>query len=421
MTRAERFDDRLGSGLTELAEPRFPDYYHDVLAVTSRTRQRPAWTFPGRWIPMVDLARRPAFVPALPWRGLTLLAVMLLLVSLLALVITGSQPRVPAPFGPARNGQIAYSANGDLYVGLPDGSSRLVLSGSEEDLDPGFSRSGTRLFFIRAETGGFSLWTIRPDGTHLAKVTATKLQDPFVTEWGPTDDTIYYTAPIDGKYRLHVTNADGSGTPTIIAPDLEITSLSFQPPDGRQMVVRGEDQHGVGLYLMNADGTNRRTLRAWDGTPPEEHDMGQPRFSPDGSRIAYQHWDAAFTNMRMHVIDADGSNDRVIHWSNATFEGWPIWLLDSKRLVMQRAFPKPDEYLHFGYPFVVVNADGTGEAREIGPPVAGQNAELSPDGRFLLQFRSEGETQTVIDVETGAYHTVPWQSNSYPSWQRVAP
>ena len=421
MTRAERFDDRLGTGLADLADPTFPDYYHDVLAIASRTRQRPAWTFPGRWIPMVDIARRPAFAPALPWRSLALLAALLLMASMVAL-IAGSRARVPAPFGPAKNGQISYSSNGDVYVGDPDGASRLVLGGPEEDLDPAFSRSGTMLFFIRAEAGGvFSLWSIRPDGTHLAQVAPATLQDPFFADWGPTDETIYYTAPVGGTYRLHVARSDGTGTPTIVAPDLEIRQVSFRPPDGREMVVRGEDSKGVGLYLMNADGTNRRTLVAPDGTPSEEHDMGQPRFSPDGRQVAYQHWDAAFTNMRMHVIDVDGSNDHVIHWSNASFEGWPVWLLDSKRLIIQRAFPKPNEYLHFGYPFVVVQADGSGEAREIGPPVAGNNAELSPDGRFLLQFRPEGETQTIIDVESGTYRLVPWQSNSYPSWQRLAP
>ena len=96
-------------------------------------------------------------------------------------------------------------------------------------------------------------------------------------------------------------------------------------------------------------------------------------------------------------------------------------LADSKRLVMQRAFATPNEYLGFGHPFVVVNADGSGDAREIGPPVAGQQAELSPDGRYLLQFRPEGETQIVIDVETGEYRHVQWETNSYPPWQRLAP
>ena len=47
MTSNDRAERRLEYGLDLLAEPRFPDYLDDVLAVTSRRSQRPAWTFPG--------------------------------------------------------------------------------------------------------------------------------------------------------------------------------------------------------------------------------------------------------------------------------------------------------------------------------------------------------------------------------------
>jgi Tol biopolymer transport system component len=421
MTPAERFDDRLGDGLADLADPRFPDYLSDVLAVTSRTRQRPAWSFPSRWLPMVDIARRRAFVPTLPWRAITVL-IALLLIAGLAWAVAGSRPRVPAPFGPARNGLIAYSSFGDLYLGDPNGSSTLLLKSQDQNLDPAFSRTGTLLTFLRFDSLGLTMWTIRPDGSHLTRITPQPVADLPFWDWGPTDDTVYYSAPENGVARLHVARSDGSAAPRILAPDLAVLAFWFRPPDGREMVIRGENEHGVGLYVMNADGTNRRTLVAPDGTPPEEHDMREPRYSPDGTKIAYQHWDGAFSNMLMHVINADGSNNHVIHTPGASFEGWPVWLLDSQRLVMQQAFPTASEHLGFGHPFVVMNADGTGVARAIGPAVAGTKAELSPDGRSLLMFNEDrSTTQIVIDVESGTYAAVPWVTNSYPSWQRLAP
>src|SRR5262245_65871528 len=106
MTSADRFSSQLHLGLDELAEPLFADYLDEVLAVTSHRRQRPAWTFPGRWIPMVDIAQRPAFAPALPWRAILLVAA-LLLAAVVGLLVVGSANRVPTPFGPARNGLIA--------------------------------------------------------------------------------------------------------------------------------------------------------------------------------------------------------------------------------------------------------------------------------------------------------------------------
>ena len=47
---------------TRSAAPARPDYLDDIVAQARRTRQRPAWTFPERWLPMT-IALRPAAVP----------------------------------------------------------------------------------------------------------------------------------------------------------------------------------------------------------------------------------------------------------------------------------------------------------------------------------------------------------------------
>ena len=49
-----------------------------------------------------------------------------------ALAYVGSQRRVPAPFGPARNGLIPYASNGDIYLGDPiTGQTRLLVKSPE--------------------------------------------------------------------------------------------------------------------------------------------------------------------------------------------------------------------------------------------------------------------------------------------------
>ena len=57
--------------LGDLAMGPYPDYIDDVLATTAQRRQRPAWTFPERWLPMVDIARQPVFAPRIPWRAIS--------------------------------------------------------------------------------------------------------------------------------------------------------------------------------------------------------------------------------------------------------------------------------------------------------------------------------------------------------------
>ena len=119
MTTERRLERDLPQILGDLAMGPYPDYIDDVLATTAQRRQRPAWTFPERWLPMVDIARQPVLAPRLPWRAISLAAVMVALLLAAAAVFIGTQPRLPAPFGLARNGLIAYDAGGDIYTADP--------------------------------------------------------------------------------------------------------------------------------------------------------------------------------------------------------------------------------------------------------------------------------------------------------------
>jgi hypothetical protein len=141
MTWNERVDRRLETGMELLADPQFPDYLDEVQTVTSRKRQRPAWTFPERWIPMVDVARQPVIAPALPWRWIAL-AIALLLIAAVAFAIVGSRPKVPPPLGPARNGLLAYdNGNGISLMDPLTGVSQVCAGnhrrGSRSDLVAG--------------------------------------------------------------------------------------------------------------------------------------------------------------------------------------------------------------------------------------------------------------------------------------------
>ena len=150
----ERFERQLPELLTELAAPRTPDYFDDLLGQTAATRQRPAWTFLERWLPMVDIARQPdphaagpaaddrSWAPAhRPDPGHRRGAVI------------GSRRNVPAPFGPARNGLVAYAQDGDIYTADPvTGKAVAIVTGPETDLGPVCSLDGTRIAFERRWT-----------------------------------------------------------------------------------------------------------------------------------------------------------------------------------------------------------------------------------------------------------------------------
>jgi hypothetical protein len=68
VTNERRFEQDLPDLLEKLALGPTPDYRDDIVQRTARIRQRPAWTFPERWIPMATFTARTAGVRQMPWR-----------------------------------------------------------------------------------------------------------------------------------------------------------------------------------------------------------------------------------------------------------------------------------------------------------------------------------------------------------------
>ena len=117
MTLDDRFVRSVADWLDDQAGAGTPGYLDDVLTRTRQTRQRHWWASLERWLSM-DTTMRLAQAPKLSM----LLVVIGLLVALAAIVVVaGSQPRLPAPFGLAENGAVLYGAKGDVYVMTPDG------------------------------------------------------------------------------------------------------------------------------------------------------------------------------------------------------------------------------------------------------------------------------------------------------------
>ncbi len=77
----DRFDRRLPDLLDELGGSGRPDYIDDLLRRTANMRQRPAWAFPERWLPMAVTSRRSMFAPVISWRSLGVLALIALMVA----------------------------------------------------------------------------------------------------------------------------------------------------------------------------------------------------------------------------------------------------------------------------------------------------------------------------------------------------
>ena len=426
MTTERRLERDLPSILGDLAMGPYPDYIDDVLAATARRRQRPAWTFPERWLPM-DLATTQAPITRFPFRTLGILTLIALLVATAVAFLIGSSPRLPAPFGLAANGLMPYESDGDLYLGdLETGTSRLLLGGRTFDFDPAPSRDGTRILFGRrldpAGPEPFHLMVMNVDGSALRQVTTEPVQAPNWWEWSPDGTRIVVVDKKAGEGVFTLLDPQGQAPPTPMAPGIDVDVPVFRPPDSAEIMFRGRIGSEVGIYVMAADGTGLRALVGPMRSENLDVTLAEPRYSPDGSKIAYHQWDDVAAVMRLYVMDADGTGRREFGAApDIWFTGWPVWSNDGTRIAVQRARRTTDPNDNESLPYAIITIRD-GSIVETGPPPSCCRIEWAPDDSKLLFLQEiDGvRRQLLLDPDGGPPTALPWTTSSYPNWQRIA-
>ena len=424
MSADRRFEHELPGLLDGLYVGPMPAYRDDVLARSARIRQRPAWSFLGRWLPMVDAVRRP-----IPWRSIGLVALLAAVtLAVVAALIAGSQRRLPPPFGQARAGLVAYALGGDIYtVDATTGTSTAVVTGPETDQGPQWSRDGTRFAFLRrarAGVGSHDLYVARADGSDLRLVAAAPLISG-IYGFSPDGSDILLTVVKDGT-KIAIAKTDGSGLRILDVGALQVAAIdsgpSWRPPDGAEILfVNGK----ASLHAVNVATGEVRTVVG----PERGRNRETPKWSPDGARIAYIEWEDAAAGMsaQTHIVEADGTGDRVLPLpEGALWQAFRSWSNDGSRLLTIRGHTG-------GYDSAVaaiVPADGSGTGIEIDyspviSPVCCPEWEWAPDDRSILGIAPAAQgspaTQVLLDPVAGTATPVRWTTSSLPTWQRLAP
>ncbi len=147
--------------------------------------------------------------------------------------------------------------------------------------------------------------------------------DPSFNPGG--DQVVYCYYPDQSTSELWLVNADGS--------DRRYLGVGFDPswsPDGAYIAYTVPDQ---GLYVMAADGSQVRPL-------VDDPGAGNPSWSPDGSRLVFARDESIW------IINLDGSEARQL--TDPTQDGvcsWPAMSYDGSRIlfVKGRVSGSPDE------------------------------------------------------------------------------
>ncbi len=201
----------------------------------------------------------------------------------------------------------------------------------------------------------FTGWLVEPDGSNLREITR--------------PDDVAYAVPVDWS------------------------------PDGSTLAMYGYLKGHAGDYcilLADADGSNMRPLTADLFAGEGENNQGDPRWSPDGTLLAFTNDSNDAARRGIYVMTPAGTDVRKI-----ADGGVPSWSPDGQYVVFGAGSGGSDIYS--------VAKDGTQLTNLTGTPQAYESTPIwSPDGQHIAYIgRVDGEDQVfVMNADGSNQHSV---------------
>lgn len=272
--------------------------------------------------------------------------------------------------------------------------------------DAGGTAPTSRIAFGR-DLGGLSgdltsLYTVRPDGTGLRRLTVPPTRQALGGDsgpvWAPGGKRLVFerNLPYWGTDRMHLMSVSARGGAVRQLTTGPFDAMPSFSPDGRRIaftrVVQSLVAPTASLFTMNGSGRHVEPLLA-DGI-----DLSAA-WSPDGSTIAFSRLESTSRPLHeatIYLADADGSNLRSLGQHGLS----PAWSPDGRRL----AFVSFDDANEPACPaascppsgeLYVVGADGSGLRRLTRSKADDEHPSWSPDGSRIafasgFDVRSQG-------------------------------
>ena len=156
----------------------------------------------------------------------------------------------------------------ELYVMRADGSNQVRLTENDaEDVEAAWSPDGSRIAFTSSRDGNPEIYLASVDGSDQHRLTSDHAPDEGPA-WSPDGSRILFTSYRDGadpltlgqgNAEIFTVGTEGSG-PTNLTNDPEWDGYPSWSPDGSQIAFSINNGVEFDLYVMRADGTERRLL-----------------------------------------------------------------------------------------------------------------------------------------------------------------
>ena len=249
-------------------------------------------------------------------------------------------------------GRIVFTStrdgNTDIYVmDIDGGNQERQTNNPANDSDPTWSSNRTKIAFVSNRNRGFvqiyimdadeknpirltdGVWEESPDWSlvgqkiaftsrnaqgkgHIAVMDTNgknlfKLTEGYNPSWSPDGTLVAFDRRNEEHHsQIHVINVN-SHEINNLTRDLRNASRPVWSPNGRKIAYVSPEDGFYQIYVMNADGKNRKRLT--NNRAHKQVDNRQPTWSPDGQTIAYvifKYEDDGRTIPKIHLMTADG-------------------------------------------------------------------------------------------------------------------
>jgi TolB protein len=144
-----------------------------------------------------------------------------------------------------------------------------------------WSPSGERVAFTTTRDGDAEIYTMRPNGTDLKRLTFNKADD-LSPVWSPTGKQLAFTSDRGGGPQIYIMDADGGNTHRLTFSGDYNTSPSWSPKGDWIAYVCRDGDRRLKICADRADG--QESVRITESGPWDDE---SPSWAPNGRELMF--------------------------------------------------------------------------------------------------------------------------------------
>jgi Tol biopolymer transport system component len=204
--------------------------------------------------------------------------------------------------------------------------------------EPDWSPDGEHIAFVARQGDVDGTYRVDEDGSDLTRLSRSECYSEYDPQWSPDGSKIAFRHDTCERMAVWMMNADGSNRRNV---KLGLTYGATWRPDGKWIAFTrrriGGPGHKDDVYVARPNGTDVRqvTHGAGANSRHEEGNSGAV-FSPDGRWIAFIGGDGTEGSQEICIVRFDGIGERCLTNTHA-WESRPAWSPNSRKIVFEAA------------------------------------------------------------------------------------